>query len=85
MKFSLGCEVPFPEKIVESYELGENYIRANVSLDVAPKLLSHFISFPKYLNQEEPPLFFFLEREIAAKNNLIPSSSPALIGTNAKR
>ena len=61
MKFSLGCEVPFPEKVVESYELGENYIRANVSLDVAPKLLSHFISFPKYLNQEEPPLFFFLE------------------------
>lgn len=50
-----GCSVPFPEKLMESYEVRENRILANVNAEKIEEVLRHFIT----MNEE--PQFFILE------------------------
>ena len=61
MIFSTGYQVPFPDRIVESYEIKGNSLRANVSYDNLWRVLLHFINAPKYAGREMEPLFFFME------------------------
>ena len=57
-----GCAVPFPEKLFESYMLGENRIYANVSADKLGALMTDFI------RMHDEPLFFILELPTNANN-----------------
>lgn len=50
-----GCKVPFPDKLAEGYQVGDNNIIANVNADKIKDVLEHFI------RTHEEPLFFILE------------------------
>lgn len=50
-----GANVPFPDKLVEGYEIGKDRILANVSADKIEMVMAHFICL------HEEPLFFILE------------------------
>lgn len=50
-----GCAVPFPEKLKEEYQAGENRLTANVGADKLIEVLEHFLSM------YEEPAFFILE------------------------
>lgn len=50
-----GCEVPFPEKLLEGYEIKTNRIFANVGTDKIQKIIKDFIAM------HDEPHFFFLE------------------------
>lgn len=50
-----GCTVPFPEKLKEEYQVGENRLTANVGADKLKEVLEHFLSM------YEEPVFFILE------------------------
>ena len=55
LKFRKGCNVPYPERINEEYELNDNYIIANINAD---KIENFLLDFIKVHNE---PLFFILE------------------------
>ncbi len=55
LKLKKGCSVPYPEKLKEGYEILENQIVANVSVDKIEEIMQHFIC------THDEPLFFILE------------------------
>lgn len=50
-----GCTVPFPERLREEYQIGENRMMANVGADKLMEVLEHFLSM------YSEPIFFILE------------------------
>ena len=57
-----GCMVPFPEKLCEEYQVGDNCIMANVNVDKIRDVLEHFLSM------RLEPVFFILELPTNAKD-----------------
>lgn len=55
MNLKRGCKVPFPERLEEGYRVKDNRIIANIGMEKAEPVLTHFIT----MHQE--PLFFLLE------------------------
>ncbi|MBR6782605.1 MAG: hypothetical protein IKM33_05350 [Clostridia bacterium] len=49
------CQVPFPEKLFEGYEVTDSAIYANVNASKVPEMMRQFIAM------HEEPLFFLLE------------------------
>ena len=59
LKLKPSVEVPFPEKLVEGYEVFENYIQANVSVDKIEEIMRDFIVM--HDEADDAPFFFILE------------------------
>ena len=56
LKLKAGAKVPFPDKLLEGYEITDNdMINANVSVDKIEEMMQHFIVM------HDEPLFFFLK------------------------
>lgn len=55
LKLKAGCRVFLSDNLYEGYEVGENYITANVGIDKIKDVMQHFIVMHK------EPLFFILE------------------------
>lgn len=55
LKLKAGAKIPFPDKVFEEYETGENWILANVGVDKIEEVMQHFILM------HDEPLFFILE------------------------
>lgn len=55
MQIKKGCWVPYPEKLKEAYEIGDNMIIANVGVDHIEQVMQQFIAM------HDEPLFFILE------------------------
>ncbi|MBR7002313.1 MAG: hypothetical protein IKI11_06620 [Neisseriaceae bacterium] len=68
LKMKVGSKVPNPEKLFEGYEIQENHIIANVSIDKIESIMQHFIIMHK-----EEPLFFILEIPTHFKNETAPN------------
>ena len=48
------CQVPFPEKLFEGYEVTDSAIYANVNASKVPEMMRQFIAM------HEEPLFFLM-------------------------
>lgn len=55
LKFKAGSKISSTLPVYEGYEVGENYITANVGIDKIESVLQHFIVMHK------EPIFFILE------------------------
>ena len=64
LKLKEGYSVPFPKKLYESYEQGENTIIANVGIDKLEDVVQHFIAI------QNEPMFFILELPVNCNREL---------------
>ena len=55
LKLKTGCKVGLPDRLYEGYEIGGDYIIANVGIDKIEEVMQHFIVM------HDEPLFFILE------------------------
>lgn len=59
LKLKPSVKVPFPERLLEGYEVFENYIQANVSVDKIEEVMQHFVIMRD--EEGDAPFFFILE------------------------